>query len=70
MNTYYQNKLHILESIFGTTDITLHPDSLRIRDVEYPIVRDAIILLASQEGRFTLVRVALSTIAQYGTRDP
>ena len=49
MNTYYQNKLHILESIFGTTDITLHPDSLRIRDVEYPIVRDVIILLASQD---------------------
>lgn len=49
MNSYYQNKLHILESVFDTTDITLSSDSLRVRDVEYPIVRDVIILLANRD---------------------
>lgn len=45
MAIYYQNKLKSLCDIFGTNDVILHSDYLKVKNKEYPIIDDVIILL-------------------------
>ena len=46
---YYQDKLETLQSIFGTTDISLKPDSLKVGDTRYPILDDVIVLTPPEQ---------------------
>lgn len=63
---YYKNKYKSLCDLFGTTDIVLNEQFLRVKDVSYPIVDDVIILLDSNK-QSPYVRNRLSTTAQTPT---
>lgn len=42
---YYRDKLDTLRDLFGTEDLTVAPNGLRVRERVYPILDDVIILL-------------------------
>jgi SAM-dependent methyltransferase len=42
---YYASKLHILREIFGSDDVELFQDSLKVNGRTYPIIDDVIIML-------------------------
>jgi len=41
---YYRNKIESLQNIFGTTDLELQANSLRVGTIRYPINNDVIVL--------------------------
>ena len=53
---YYQDKLETLQSIFGTTDISLKPDSLKVGDTRYPILDDVIVLTPPEQWPESVAR--------------
>jgi hypothetical protein len=43
--SYYKDKVESLRRIFGTNDLSLEGDALRVAGRLYPIVQDVIVLL-------------------------
>ena len=67
--TYYKDKLKTLAEIFGTDDVELEADSLRVMDRRYPVVNDVIVLVEPPKYS-PFVRQALGTTsAGVGTSD-
>lgn len=47
---YYSDKIESLKSIFGTQDITLGSNSIKVQNKTYPIINDVIILCSHKES--------------------
>lgn len=65
---YYQDKLEVLAEVFGTPDILLEDDCLRVAGTSYPIVNDVIVLV--EPGKYsTFVRRALGVAVPRAQED-
>jgi SAM-dependent methyltransferase len=47
---YYRNKIASLQKIFGTEDLELKANSLRVGRTEYPIIQDVIVLMTGRSS--------------------
>ena len=45
MTAYYQDKIESLRRIFGSPDVALEKDAVRVGDRRYPVLDDVIVLL-------------------------
>ncbi len=65
---YYTDKLQQLVKLFGTTELSIQPDSLTVKGVTYPVIDDVIIL--STEAEYTpFTRKRLAAGPSTGTAD-
>lgn len=53
--SYYADKLDTLARLFGTDDLELKPDQLRVADAVYPIIDDVIVTLPEERRPPSLV---------------